>query len=62
MSIDGAAAEENPLQRLHRETGLGEGSVWAKVLKKLVIHRGWHRLNNQHVRERNVPTRHAPFG
>jgi hypothetical protein len=51
MSADDAAVVENPLQRLQRETRLGEGSDWADVLPKLVLHRGWHQLNSRHVRD-----------
>jgi hypothetical protein len=50
MSSAGAAADESPLQRLRRETSLGKGSDFAEILPKLVLHRGWHRLNSEHVR------------
>ena len=52
-ACDAAAAQqmaESVLQRLQCEMRLGDSSEWAEVLPKLVLHRGWHRLNNTHVR------------
>ena len=45
-----ATTEQSPLETLHHETSLGKGSEWAEALPKLVLHRGWHRLNSKHVR------------
>jgi hypothetical protein len=53
MHLRDAAALESPLQRLQRETCLGKLGDWADVLPKLVLHRGWHQLNSQHVRNSN---------
>ena len=50
MSTAPATTEQSPLETLHHETSLGKGSEWAEVLPKLVLHRGWHRLNSKHVR------------
>jgi hypothetical protein len=50
MSTAPALAGQSPLETLRHETSLGKGSDWAEVLPKLVLHRGWHRLNSEHVR------------